>query len=562
MNLVEEFDPGLKRTLGRIVAEARGQRNADYELVAKTAHEEDIRGAISREWAAPVLPIAKEMIDPTLISKLDAALMVARRFIPVTQQNSLIVVATSRPWNVQARDAVVDAFHTQAVAVSMVYVTDANLQQLFELLRIRTEDYHETAKEVATRIEASNDMQVARLSLDNAPSSDLQKVFFPLLKQAIDRRANDLHLHPDPQGNYRVRLEINGMLHDEGIIPKGIAISLENIIYNLTLTMKPDRRIFPQDGNIQIEYAGQTIDCRLASLPTYAPGTACPSHITIRLQNSVLLADITLDKLGFDQDTLMYMRRSVASPGSFCVVSGPTGSGKTTTLGSCLKYLNSPDRMIYSVEEPVENFIPGVCHIQVQKQTPFADVLRSLLRKKPDVIMVGEIRDEETANVAMQAAMTGHTVLTTVHADYAYEVPLRLSYIGVKPYQVAQKLELCSSQRLIKTLCDHCADEMEIDAQMVKEFNLPESFAGTRVRVRNNHGCSKCQGGYTGRKPIIEVIPLDDAMRDMVANEATASALKNYSEQTLKVVTLRDKALSMLAMGQTDLGAIRQVIRL
>jgi type II secretory ATPase GspE/PulE/Tfp pilus assembly ATPase PilB-like protein len=351
-------------------------------------------------------------------------------------------------------------------------------------------------------------------------------------------------------------------LQDLEPIDREVARSLEFVIYNQTTTMFPDKRMMPQDGNIQLTYQGQNVDCRIASLPNSLPGGGSPCHITIRLQNSVKTSEVTLEKLGFDTEALTLIKQAVSAPGAFCVVSGPTGSGKTTTLGACLKYLNRPDRMIYSVEDPVENFIPGVSHVQVLKGTPFADVLRSLLRKKPDVILIGEIRDEETASIAMQAALTGHTVLTTVHADFAYEVPSRLSYIGVKPYQIAQKLKLCSSQRLLPLVCEHCSIETPITPELARSSHLPQDFIGKTYRQHSNNGCSRCNKGYSGRQPIIEVIPMVDTLREMISEGATTTALRDYVTDELKVVSLRERALRLVASGHADFDGMRKVLEL
>jgi len=561
MSLSDSLTSGLKKALGAHLTKAGNLPSTDPEVLIKTCPDEDIRAAIGIEYKAPLVSISREMLDPDLLKSFDRQQLIQNRFVPISKQETMIIVACSQPWNIQVRDSVTSTF--SGSAVSMVYVTDNNIQTLFDSLKSETESYAAKSMEAAKKADQSMDERGSRISLDTPPNSRTADVLHRLLQTAIDKNASDLHLHPDASGRYRIRLDINGMLQDLEPIDREIARSLEYVIYNHTITMFPDKRMMPQDGNIQLAYSGQNVDCRVASLPNYLPGGGAPSHITIRFQNSVKTAEVTLEKLGFELDSLQIIKQAISTPGAFCVVSGPTGSGKTTTLGACLKYLNKPDRMIYSVEDPVENFIPGVSHVQVLKGTPFADVLRSLLRKKPDIILIGEIRDEETANIAMQAAMTGHIVLTTVHADFAYEVPSRLSYIGVKPYQIAQKVKLCSSQRLIPILCEYCSSETEVTQEMMIHNKLPDSFrALTSLRSHNPNGCQRCNHGYITRQPIIEVIPMSDTLREMISEGASTTSLRDYVIKELKVPTLKQRALDLVAHGQADLEGVRKVLEL
>ncbi len=561
MALNESLTSGLKKALGNHIARSGGYGPiADPEVIVKNAPEEDVRAALAFEYRAPIIDIPRDMIDVELVNHFDKASLLENRFLPLRKQDAIIIAATSQPWNIQVRDTITSVF-TGSV-VSILYVSDNNLQGLFDVLKVESESYAAKSSEAAKHVDANLEERGSRLSLDVAPKSRTADVLHRLLQTAIDKNASDLHLHPDQLGRYRIRLDINGMLQDMDPIDREIARSLEYVIYNHTMTMFPDKRMMPQDGNIQLSYRGQNVDCRVASLPNYLPGGGAPSHITVRFQNSVKTAEVTLERLGFDNTALNIIKQAVSTPGAFCVVSGPTGSGKTTTLGACLKFLNRSDRMIYSVEDPVENFIPGVSHIQVLKGTPFADVLRSLLRKKPDIILIGEIRDEETANIAMQAAMTGHTVLTTVHADFAYEVPSRLSYIGVKPYQIAQKLKLCSSQRLLPILCEKCAGEMKVTPEIIALNRLPDIFKDKVIRQHNPNGCALCNHGYTSRQPIIEVIPMTDTLREMISEGASTTVLRDYVFKDLKISTLKQRSLELVAAGQTDLDGVRKVLEL
>jgi type IV pilus assembly protein PilB len=561
MSLQESLTSGLRRALGAHIAKAQGLIGSDPENIVKNSPDEDVRAAIGHEYHAPLISIPRDMVDPEIHKSFDKNILVQHRFMPLRRQDSLVLVASSQPWNVQIRDAISSTFAGDGVY--MFYVSENNLQSLFDHLKVETESYAQKSSEAAKKSDGVGEERGSgRISLDVPPSSRTADVLHRLLQAGIDRNASDIHLHPDHLGRYRIRMEINGILQDLEPIDREVARSLEFVIYNQTTTMFPDKRMMPQDGNIQLTYQGQNVDCRIASLPNYLPGGGSPCHITIRLQNSVKTSEVTLEKLGFDTEALTLIKQAVSAPGAFCVVSGPTGSGKTTTLGACLKYLNRPDRMIYSVEDPVENFIPGVSHVQVLKGTPFADVLRSLLRKKPDVILIGEIRDEETASIAMQAALTGHTVLTTVHADFAYEVPSRLSYIGVKPYQIAQKLKLCSSQRLLPLVCEHCSIETPITPELARSSHLPQDFIGKTYRQHSNNGCSRCNKGYSGRQPIIEVIPMVDTLREMISEGATTTALRDYVTDELKVVSLRERALRLVASGHADFDGMRKVLEL
>jgi type IV pilus assembly protein PilB len=238
------------------------------------------------------------------------------------------------------------------------------------------------------------------------------------------------------------------------------------------------------------------------------------------LMKTSSVENLDLAALGFPKDTSKHIIRSIESPGALCIIAGPTGSGKTTTLGACVKHLSTTNRTIYAVESPVETVHPGVVNVVTQENTGrgsngrqsdacFGEYIRTVLRKKPDVILIGEMRDKDTAEAAIEATMTGHSVLTSLHASFAHEIPERLRSLGLDPFQVSERLQLCSSQRLIGVLCHYCAETYTCTDKDAETYHYPKDFVGRSLKRHFPEGCNKCNKGYTDRKAIIEVIHMD-----------------------------------------------------
>jgi type IV pilus assembly protein PilB len=356
-----------------------------------------------------------------------------------------------------------------------------------------------------------------------------------ILVQAIKERASDIHIEPFEK-MIRLRYRIDGALIDMTPPPKKMQQALTSrlkIMSNLDIA---ERRL-PQDGRMRMRVGGRAIDLRVSFLPV-VHGEKCVLRV---LDKSNLSASI--DKLGMDEPTLDRFKVAVRSPHGLILVTGPTGSGKTTTLYSALAEVNKPDVNIVTVEDPVEFQIPGINQVPVKKEIglTFAAALRSILRQDPDICMIGEIRDEETAEIAVEAALTGHQVLSTMHCNDAPGAVTRLDDMGIAPFLISSSVILACAQRLLRRVCKSCKEEVEYPAQMYKDLGIPTDYYDG-VQLYRGRGCERCNKGYAGRCAIIEVMTVSDEIRKLVLKRSSGMELMECATgegmKTLRMVAL------------------------
>jgi type IV pilus assembly protein PilB len=559
--------PAMTRsTIANRIAAVLGTRvDANLESVKNS----DLLGALGKEFKAPYIELTDFTPDIELLKVFGEGDFASHLFVPLYRCPQAIFCATPEPWNVYIPDICRQKFGSE-IDVIFFQVDKRSVLDFLHKHHLAAEfDSKMKAERMADERGTDDESKVKLDTQLNTAWGLLSDVFI----KAIHHGATDIHIQPE-ESEVRVRAEINGTLQDFGSFPRNLARSIENSIYNQSAsTMREDFRRIPQHGNISFDYEDRHIDLRVASVPSYSPSGGFNTHFSIRFQDSRRNENVELTTLGFPEETLKHIIRAIESPGALCIVAGPTGSGKTTTLGACIKHLNAKDRMIYSVEDPVENFYPGVVHLLAKEQTvkatdggrlnvTFGQYVRTLLRKKPNVILIGEIRDKETGEAVIEAAMTGHIVLTTLHVDFAHEIPERLSYVGIQPFQISTKLQLCSSQRLIKVLCHYCAETYTCTDKDAETYHYPKDFVGRSLKRHFPEGCNKCNKGYTDRKAIIEVIHLDDAIREAIASGIRSQPLQQLVSKTPHYKSLRDLALESIANHQTDYYGVRDVIRL
>jgi type IV pilus assembly protein PilB len=357
-----------------------------------------------------------------------------------------------------------------------------------------------------------------------------------IILQAIKDRASDIHLEPFEKV-MRLRYRIDGVLLDATPPPKQMQLALASrlkIMSNLDIA---ERRL-PQDGRMRVKVSGKDYDLRVSALPTVHG-----EKIVMRvLDKSNLSASI--DKLGLDEATFKQFKAAIDAPHGLILVTGPTGSGKTTTLYSALNELNNPTWNIVTVEDPVEFQIPGINQVPTKKDIglTFANALRSILRQDPDIIMIGEIRDTETAEIAIEAALTGHQVLSTMHCNDAPGAIARLDDMGIAPFLISSSVILSCAQRLMRRICSHCKEPVTYPARMFEDLGIdPSTFDG--VQLYRGRGCERCKSsGYVGRMAIIEVMTISDQIRKLIiARSSTREMGKlaiNQGMRTLRMVAL------------------------
>jgi general secretion pathway protein E len=384
------------------------------------------------------------------------------------------------------------------------------------------------------------------------------KLVHSTLYDAVASQASDIHLENDPAGLH-IKYRVDGVLAGVAQVPG--RETAEQVISRIKVMAELDiaERRVPQDGRFKVFMRGREIDLRVSIMPGVF-GEDAVLRILDRQQLADELRGISLERLGFHGEMLAGIRRLSREPYGMFLVTGPTGSGKTTTLYAAISEINTGQDKIITIEDPVEYQLPGILQIPVneKKGLSFARGLRSILRHDPDKIMVGEIRDAETAQIAVQSALTGHLVFTTVHANNVYDVIGRFMHMGVDPYSFVSALNGILAQRLVRVNCPHCSGPAAPGAELLADSGLtPEAAAGFDFRA--GKGCGQCRGsGYKGRQAIAELLPLNDEIRELIVARA---AIRQVKEAALRagVRDLRDAALAMVKRGETTLEEINRV---
>lgn len=392
----------------------------------------------------------------------------------------------------------------------------------------------------------------------NDAASPAIKLVNSTLYDALRAGASDIHLESTPTG-LAIKYRIDGVL-DPATTLSGVTLA-EHVISRLKVLAELDiaERRIPQDGSFRVEVSGRDIDLRLSIMPSVHGEDAVIRILDKRAMIEAYGA-LTLESLGFDEESLIKLRRLAEEPYGMLLVTGPTGSGKTTTLYAAISEIHNGRDKIITIEDPVEYQLPDVLQIPVndKKGLTFARGLRSILRHDPDKIMVGEIRDRETAEIAVQSALTGHLVLTTVHANNAFDVFGRFTHMGIDPYSFVSALNGVWAQRLIRVNCPHCARPCGVDRAELDRYGLSEDQVG-RASFAAGVGCGDCRGtGYKGRKSIAEVLLLNDELRELVIEKASVRRIKEAARAN-GTQSLREAALALVLRGETTFDEMKRV---
>lgn len=407
-------------------------------------------------------------------------------------------------------------------------------------------------------VESTSDAEELSLRVISEDTSPVVKLVHSTLYDALKSEVSDIHLEPAPQGLV-IKYRLDGVLVQVGAVQEaGIA---EQVISRIKVMSELDiaERRIPQDGRFKVSMRGREVDFRVSIMPgIHGEGAV------LRILDKQALADhvkgLTLEHLGFDAAAMRMMRKLFREPYGMLLVTGPTGSGKTTTLYAALSEINNGHDKIITIEDPVEYQLPGILQIPVneKKGLTFARGLRSILRHDPDKIMVGEIRDQDTAQIAIQSALTGHLVFTTVHANNVFDVMGRFTHMGVDPYSFVAALNGILAQRLIRIICPHCAETVMPEPEVLRESGIDPIHA-QGYTFRHGRGCGQCRGaGFKGRRGIAEVLLLNDEMRELIIERAPIRAIKDLARRQ-GMCFLRDAALELVKRGETTLQEANRV---
>ncbi len=516
--------------------------------------ESELADILSRQYGVPSINLSEFTIDPEVIKLVPKDIAEKYKCIPISRADNSLIVAMVDPSNILAIDDIkfLTGYSIEAVvatedsimnAIERYYdVHEEEMEKVFDGFDVEDIELLDTEEEI-------NTVELER-SAEDAPVVKLVNL---ILSDAIKKGASDIHVEPYEK-SFRVRYRIDGVLHKVMDPPRKLQNAITSRLKIMADLDIAERRL-PQDGRIRLKTAkGKEMDFRVSSLPTIFG-----EKIVLRLLDKESL-QLDMTKLGFEEKPLEHFKVAIHKPFGMVLVTGPTGSGKTTTLYSALTELNKVTENISTAEDPVEYTLKGVNQVQMHEAIGlnFAAALRSFLRQDPDVIMVGEIRDFETAEIAVKAALTGHMVLSTLHTNDAPSSVTRLLNMGIEPFLVTASLQLIAAQRLVRKICTGCKEQIEFSPQALKDLGMKENDAANAV-VYHGAGCMKCsKTGYKGRIALYEVMPIFEEIKEFILNGASTTELKRESIR-LGMKTMRQSGLSKLLEGVTTMEEIVRV---
>ena len=569
--LPETPEPGARKLIGQILKEMRLVTEAQIQealaiqkqsggalgaiLVSLNyVTEQEVLTALGIQSGMEVVDLDATDIADDVIARVSPSIATVYRVVPIKFENDVLTVAMADPLNVKTLDDLrflLDCEARGAVSnePSVARALDryyAGVQESVESLLAELDDG--TMADIMTTASESIDLQTLEEMADAAP---VRKLLNYVLLVAIRDKASDIHFEPF-EDEFKIRYRIDGVLYEMVPPPKQLAIAIASRIKVMAELDIAERRL-PQDGRVELNISGNPVELRVAVLPTMF-GESCVLRV---LDRSVVQLD--LHKLGLRDDELVTIAELLKLPNGIILVTGPTGCGKTTTLYAALNTVNTIDVKIITTEDPVEYDLDGVMQVQINPDigVTFASCLRSILRQDPDKILVGEIRDVETAEIAIQASLTGHIVLSTLHTNDAPSTITRLIDMGVEPYLITATLEAIVAQRLVRRICERCRKEFSPTEDMLMELNLrPADVRGKRFCY--GPGCDSCNNtGYRGRMAIFEILKMDDEIREIIMGQGSTQAIREAAIRK-GMRSLRDSGLLTIYDGETT---IEEVVR-
>jgi general secretion pathway protein E len=537
------------RKVRKLQAE-RGERIERLLLDLGFISEEDLQPLLAAYLGVTSVSRREFPSEPVPLGKLNLKYLRRAKVLPLAQQNGTLTVAMADPG---------DQYALQGLQVATGLDIDPRLARERDVLEGLEAAYGNGAGDGKNGAGDNGDGDLEFLSDDEADVDHLRdlaseapviRLVNVLINRAVEQRASDIHVEPFEQ-ELKVRYRIDGVLHDVDTPPRRLQAAIASRIKIMAKLNIAERRL-PQDGRIKLRLMGKEIDLRVSTLPTLYG-----ESVVLRILDRSSIV-VNLETLGFPQDTLQDFTTLIHRPYGMILVTGPTGSGKTTTLYGALDKINRPDKKIITIEDPVEYQLFGVNQIHVKPSIglTFASGLRSIVRQDPDVIMVGEIRDAETAEIAIQAALTGHLVFSTLHTNDASGAVSRLLEMGVESYLLASALLGVLAQRLVRRACAKCARPAELGIEVLREMG---GGSGEDVRAVEGTGCEECaQTGYRGRAGIYELLPVTDTVKGLILERASSGLIKDAAvKQGMR--TLRDDGWRTVRTGVTTVAEVVRV---
>jgi type II secretory ATPase GspE/PulE/Tfp pilus assembly ATPase PilB-like protein len=513
-----------------------GETIVEHLLSQSSLTEDDVAKTLAANAGIPFIRLADHVFDPGITETISDEVAKRFRVIPVLDEGMTLTIAIADPLDFEALDTLPHAIGRE---LNLVCVTQQDIQDYLRQF------YH--AEQAATS--AVDGYSVTGGDAEAGPGGEdapIIKLVMQSLTEAFRLRASDIHIEP-LETSVRVRYRLDGKLVHVDTHPKKLLPAIIARLKVMSGSMSIAEKRLPQDGRIQLKMGDKEVDLRVSTVPSNHG-----ESVVMRILDKTQLV-LGLPELGFFSDDQVMFEQFLGLPDGILLVTGPTGSGKTTTLYACLNVINKPDKKIITVEDPVEYELPGINQVMVKADIgmTFAAALRAMLRQAPNIIMIGEIRDAETANIAINASLTGHLVFSTLHTNDAPSAVARLADIGVKPFLIASAVRAVLAQRLVRKLCPICKGPAELTEKEMRALSLDASRMATAT-IFGPVGCDKCRGnGYKGRMGIFEIFAIDDEVRGMINTGLTTTALRQRARE-LGMRTLREDGIRKVLSGLTS----------
>ena len=507
--------------------------------------------ALAEQWGMPVVNLEETNIPPKVLELVPQTMAELYKIMPISLVNDVLTVAMADPQNVAALD---DLRNFLGYDIRGAVSSEADVEKAITRYYLEREDSLEDVLSAMDEAHEGGDgTREGAFDIGSEEelvnSSPIRKLLNMVLLLAIKDKASDIHFEPF-EDEFKIRVKADGVLYEMVPPPRHLANAITTRIKVMANLDIAERRL-PQDGRIELNVGGNPVDLRVSVLPTMFG-----ESVVMRILDRTVV-QLDLNKIGMDPTTLSRFRVSLGEPNGIVLVTGPTGSGKTTTLYSALNELNDIETKIITTEDPIEYDIEGLIQVPVNPDinVTFANVLRAILRHDPDKILVGEIRDFETAEIAIQSALTGHLVFSTLHTNDAPSTIARLRDMGVPPFMITATVEAILAQRLVRRICADCRTEFEPSDELLMELQLPIEQA-RKYKFYYGKGCARCNnGGYKGRIGLYELLNVTDDIRDQIAINASTDELRNVA-RTQGMTTLRESGLKLIFDGQTTIDEV------
>ena len=565
--------PSLKEKIIKVFIDKKLLKKADLEKALNVHREkggslsdilvdmgmisrDDLMVALSHELGIPPINLSRYKVDPNVIKLIPKKIAKRYQIVPISKMGNTLVVAMVDPLNVFAFDDIkaITGFNISPIITVDRDIKEAIAQYYEESAYIAIEKIVDDMKESAVMSaleERGMEMQESSDLIKMTQDAPVVRIANLILAEAVNLKASDVLIEP-LENEMRVRFRIDGTLQEAKRPPKALhsaIVSRLKVMSNLDIA---ERRL-PQDGRFKVRLHGREVNFRISVLPS-SKGEKVALRILDKSQ-----AMLDLERLGFDKKSLDYIKEGAMKPHGMILVCGPTGCGKTTTLYSVLEYINSPEDNVITVEDPVEYIIDGINQVTSRPSIglTFASALRSILRQDPDIIMIGEIRDFETVDIAIKAALTGHLVLSTLHTTTAAGSITRLLNMGVEPFLITSSVILIAAQRLVRNICHNCKEPYELDSDMAEKLGIKSG--GKKVTLYRGKGCDACRNtGYKGRVGLIEVLTLTPKIKTLILESSQEYKIRDQA-MLEGMKTLRENGITLALEGVTTIDEIVRV---